>query len=107
VNETDTMLLPEGLNTLKRVARLTDLNIDGSHLNLDGGFDSRHNRKAIFNAGLIPNIKENPRNRKTPKARAQAFVRCRHPFVTALCGADLRLGGQIQTASVALQQFSL
>jgi hypothetical protein len=55
------------LNTLKRVARLTDLNIDGSHLNLDGGFDSRHNRKAIFNAGLIPNIKENPRNRKTPK----------------------------------------
>jgi hypothetical protein len=67
VNETDTVLLPQGLNTLKRVARLTDLNIDGSHLNLDGGFDSRHNRKAIFNAGLIPNIKENPRNRKTPK----------------------------------------
>ena len=67
VNETDTVLLPEGLNTLKRVARLTDLNIDGSHLNLDGGFDSRHNRKAIFNAGLIPNIKENPRNRKSPK----------------------------------------
>src|SRR5271166_6514108 len=29
--------------------------------------DSRHNRKAIFNAGLVPNIKENPRNRKAPK----------------------------------------
>jgi hypothetical protein len=67
VNEADTVLLPEGLNTLKRVARLTDLKIDGSYLNLDGGFDSRHNRKAIFNAGLIPNINENPRNRKTPK----------------------------------------
>jgi hypothetical protein len=67
MNETDTVLLPEGLNTLRRVARLTDLNLDGSHLNLDGGFDSRRNRKAIFNAGLIPNIKENPRNRKTPK----------------------------------------
>jgi hypothetical protein len=67
MNETDTVLLPDGLNTLKRVARLTDLNIDGSHLNLDGAFDSRHNRKAIFNAGLIPNIKENPRNRKTPE----------------------------------------
>ena len=63
VNEADTVLLPEGLNTLKRVARLTDLKIDGSYLNLDGGFDSRHNRKAIFNAGLIPNISENPRNR--------------------------------------------
>ena len=67
VNEADTVLLPEGLNNLKRVARLTDLKIDGAYLNLDGGFDSRHNRKAIFNAGLIPNINENPRNRKTPK----------------------------------------
>jgi hypothetical protein len=57
VNEADTVLLPDGLNALKRVARLTDLKIDGSYLNLDGGFDSRHNRKAIFNAGLVPNIK--------------------------------------------------
>ena len=64
VNQADTVLLPEGLNALKRMARLTDLKIDGSYLNLDGGFDSQHNRKAIFNAGLIPNIKENPRNRK-------------------------------------------
>src|SRR3954467_7004290 len=54
VNEADTVLLPDGLNALKRVARLTDLKIDGSYLNLDGGFDSRHNRKAIFNAGWFP-----------------------------------------------------
>jgi transposase len=67
VNEADTVLLPDGLNALKRVARLTDLKIDGSYLNLDGGFDSRRNRKAIFNAGLVPNVKENPRNRKAPK----------------------------------------
>ena len=67
VNEPDTVLLPDGLNELNRVARLADLKIDGAYLNLDGGFDSRHNRKAIFNAGLIPNIKENPRNRQVPK----------------------------------------
>jgi transposase len=67
VNEADTVLLPDGLNALKHVARVTDLKIDGAYLNLDGGFDSRRNRKAIFNAGLVPNIKENPRNRKTPK----------------------------------------
>ena len=67
VNESDTVLLPDGLNELKRMARLTDLKIDGSYLNLDGGFDSRYNRKAIFNAGLIPNIKENPRNRQVSK----------------------------------------
>ncbi len=35
--------------------------------NLDGGFDSKANRKGIFNAGMIPNIKENPRIRRTPK----------------------------------------
>jgi hypothetical protein len=67
VNEADTVLLPEGLNVLKRMARLADLKIGGSYLNLDGGFDSGHNRKAIFNAGLIPNIRANAGNRKIPK----------------------------------------
>jgi transposase len=67
VNEADTVLLPEGLKALKRVARLTGLELTGSYLNLDGGFDSTSNRKAIFNAGMIPNIKENPRNRQSPK----------------------------------------
>ena len=43
---------------IERIARLTDLRIGGSYLNLDGGFDLRHNNKAIFNVGLIPNIKE-------------------------------------------------
>jgi hypothetical protein len=65
--EADTVLLPEGLNALKRMARLADLKIGGSYLNLDGGFDFRYSRRAIFNAGLIPTIKENPRNREIPK----------------------------------------
>jgi hypothetical protein len=34
---------------------------------LDGVYDSRANRKAIFNRGMIPNIPANPRGRKTPK----------------------------------------
>ena len=67
VNEADTVLLPEGLKALKRVAKLTGLGLKGSYLNLDGGFDSTSNRKAIFNAGMMPNIKENPRNRQRPK----------------------------------------
>ena len=67
VNEADTVLLPDGLSALKRVAKLTGLAIEGAYLNLDGGFDSRRNRKAIFNAGLVPNVRENPRNRKAPK----------------------------------------
>jgi len=67
VNETDMVLLPESLKALKKVAKEVELDLRGAYLNLDGGFDSTYNRKCIFNAGLIPNIKENPRNRKTTK----------------------------------------
>ena len=70
VNEADTVLLPEGLKGLKRVAKLTGLVLAGAYLNLDGGFDAETNRKAIFNAGMIPDIKENPRDRKAPSAGA-------------------------------------
>src|SRR5205807_5635671 len=38
-----------------------------------------HNRTCMFNAGLIPNIKENPRNRKTPKrGRTRRFNEAIH-----------------------------
>ena len=73
VNEADTVLLPDGLKALKRVAKLTGLELTQAYRNLDGGFDSKHNRKVIFNAGMIPNIKENPRNRKTPKRGRKRF----------------------------------
>src|SRR5216684_6340810 len=65
VNETDMVLLPQGLQALKQVAKEVGLDLRGAYLNLDGGFDSAHNRTCIFNAGMIPNITENPRNRKT------------------------------------------
>ena len=67
VNAADTVLLPEGLKGLKRMAKLTGLVLEGAYLNLDGGFDSTSNRQAVFNAGMIPNITENPRHRKRPK----------------------------------------
>src|SRR2546428_9188379 len=57
VNETDMGLLPEGLKALKQVAKEVGLDLRGASLNLDGGFDSAHNRKCIFNAGMIPTIK--------------------------------------------------
>jgi transposase len=73
VNETDMLLLPEGLNALKKVAKMVGLILTGAYLNLDAGFDSTHNRKCIFNAGMIPNIKENPRNRKRTKRGRKRF----------------------------------
>jgi hypothetical protein len=67
------VLWPQGLHALKQVAKVVGLDLKGAYLNLDGGFDSAHNRKGIFNAGLIPNIQENPRNRKTPKRGHKHF----------------------------------
>ena len=57
------VLLPQELTALKKVAKEVGLDLEGAYLNLDGGCDSIHNRKCIFNAGLIPNIPENPRKR--------------------------------------------
>jgi transposase len=67
------VLLPEGLNALKRVAKTVGLDLGGAYLNLDAGFDSKHNRKRIFNTGMIPNITENPRNRKRTKRGRKRF----------------------------------
>jgi transposase len=83
VNETDMILLPEGLKALKRVAKTVGLDLGGAYLNLDAGFDSTHNRKCIFNAGMIPNIQENPRNRKHMKrGRKRLFNAAIHALRT-------------------------
>jgi transposase len=74
VNETDMVWLPDGLNALKQVAKMTGLVLTGAYLNLDAGFDSTHHRKCMFNAGMIPNITENPRHRKhTKRGRTRLF----------------------------------
>ena len=73
VNEVDLGLLPDGLRDLKRVTRVVGLDVTGAVLNLDAGFDSKANRKSVFNAGLKPNIKENPRNRQKLKRGRKRF----------------------------------
>jgi hypothetical protein len=65
VHETDMVLCPEGLKALKKVAKEVGVDRHGAYLNLAGGFDAKAKRKAIFNAGRMPNIKEHPRHRKT------------------------------------------
>jgi hypothetical protein len=66
-------LFPKGLHALKPVAKEVGLDLRGAYVNLDGGLDSRANRTCIFHAGRIPNIKENPRNRKHTKRGRQRF----------------------------------
>jgi hypothetical protein len=58
---------PKGLKALKQVAKQVGADLRGAYLNRDGGCDTARNRKCIFHAGLIPNIQENPRKRKTTK----------------------------------------
>jgi hypothetical protein len=73
------VLLPKGLQALKQVAKKVDVDLRGASLNLDGGCDSACNRKCIFNAGMIPNIPENPRNRKyTKRGRKRLFNAANH-----------------------------
>jgi hypothetical protein len=93
VNETDMVLLPEGLKALKRVAKTVGLELGGAYLNLDAGFDSTHNRKCIFNAGMIPNHQGESPQPQAHQARTQAVLQCRHPCVEDACRPDLCVGG--------------
>jgi hypothetical protein len=54
VNETDMVLLPQGLKALKEVAKQVGLDVRGAYLNLDSGFESAHNRKCTRLGGLLP-----------------------------------------------------
>ena len=47
--------------------KATGINLKGIRLNMDKGFDCKKLRRFCFRHGLIPNVKENPRNRKRPK----------------------------------------
>jgi hypothetical protein len=50
-----------------RVVREIGIDLSGTIVSLDGVYDCRVNRKAIFNRGMVPNINPNPRGRKQPK----------------------------------------
>jgi hypothetical protein len=52
---------------LRRIAKVVGFDLHGRIVSLDGVYDCRLNRKAIFNQGMIPNINPNSRGRKTPK----------------------------------------
>ena len=66
-NANETKLFPDAFNKLKNIAKTVGIEVFGSVLSLDGAYDSKKNRKMIFNAGMVPNINENKRNRKSKK----------------------------------------
>jgi transposase len=73
-NRNESPLLRDALPKLTRMASVIGLDLQGATVSLDGVYDCRANRRAIFNRSMIPNIPENPRGRKTPKrGRKQRF----------------------------------
>lgn len=52
---------------LKDIFKRMGKSLHATVMSLDSAYDSFVNRKMIFNAGMIPNIKENQRNRQKPK----------------------------------------
>lgn len=64
VNYHDTVLFNESFFGLLEAADLLDIDLTGSYLTLDSGFDSDANRVTIAGQGLIPVIHPNPRGIK-------------------------------------------
>lgn len=69
MNLNDITLLKCSLKDFGEIVKEIGLDIDGKIFNLDTGFDSRSNRKIIWNFGMKPNMPENPRNRNTNKPK--------------------------------------
>jgi len=73
VNQQDTILLPETLTTLVDFTRRIGIDLCGSSLTLDAGFDSKAKKDAIKAPKMKPVIYPNRRNTKTPIAIARKF----------------------------------
>jgi len=75
-NRNETILLAPAISSLKAIVKLVGLDLKGSIMSLDGAYNSRRNRKAIFNLGMTPNAPENKRNRKKSKrGKKQTFCK--------------------------------
>jgi len=66
-NRHESPLLHKALPQMTRIAQQVGIELNKTIVSLDSAYDSRANRKAIFNRGMIPNIPENLRGRKTSK----------------------------------------
>ncbi|WP_232461952.1 hypothetical protein [Burkholderia ubonensis] len=60
-NRNESPLLRDALPRLTATVRAMGADLQGSKLSLDGVYDCRANRRAIFSRGMTPNIPENPR----------------------------------------------
>jgi len=72
-NQHETTLFGDSFGHVKRILKKLTNVPEKIVISLDSAYDSHSNRKKIFNAGMIPNIKENKRNRKKTKRGRKRF----------------------------------
>lgn len=72
-NRNECPLFIPALESLKNMTKKIGASISGSIMSLDGVYDSKENRKAIFNSKMTLNIPENKRNRKQNKRGKKRF----------------------------------
>ena len=73
INQQDTVILPETLTALVDFTEQIGIDLTGSALTLDAGFDSQHNKDLMKAHHMQPVIAPNRRNAQTPIAMAQMF----------------------------------
>jgi transposase len=73
-NRHETTLFEHAFENVRRIFKKLGCSLKGIIASLDSAYDSSSNRKKIFNAGMIPNIKQNPRNRcKEKRGRKRLY----------------------------------
>ena len=70
-NRHESPLLLLALPQVICIAKHVGLELHKTIVSLDAAYDSRANRKAIFNRGMVPNIPKNPRGRRAPQRGRQ------------------------------------
>ena len=73
VNHHDTTILPEAFTDFIAFTHRIGMELGGSALTLDSGFDAKANHKRIKEQGLTPVIYPNRRNAKEPIVIARKF----------------------------------
>ena len=73
VNQQDTVILPETLTALVDFTAHIGIDLRGSAVTLDAGFDSQDNKAIIKAHQMKPVIYPNRRNTKTPIVMARMF----------------------------------
>lgn len=84
-NHNDSFEIKTTIRTIFSSLRRLKLPYRGASFNADSSFDTREARKMLWNVGVIPNIPENKRNRKTVKrGRKRHYLKdvYRHRFVS-------------------------